>query len=163
MEAFGKELASLRPALLRFAMTLTNNFDFAEDLVQDTITRVLENRNQLKNEKLCCSQVEQIMQCELICGHRKELHAESRMALGYGTPAHDVGYSLPNQQDALFLAEAYAAIDTLPRNMSRVVYRVVLEGIPISIVARELAVRVPTVRVRLSSGRTRLMYLGHGI
>ncbi len=146
--AFRRNVEATIPALRRYARALTRNADIADDLVHDTLVRILRSEH-LFHSSNARSRLYKI----LINLNRNRLRRLSRQAL----------LPLPGDNDALDLTRPQAenrdierALAALVEDQRNALLLVVLEGLTYHQVAEVQGVSVGTVISRLARARVEI-------
>jgi RNA polymerase sigma-70 factor, ECF subfamily len=144
------------PRLRRYARALTRDFNAADDLVQDCLTRALGKVHLWQEGSDLRAWLFTILHNQFVNNVRRSvregtaINAEaSRVHLSSG----------PAQGDKLALRDLQRAMAQLPEEQRTVIFLVGLEGMRYEEVAEVLGVPVGTVRSRLSRGREMLRQL----
>ena len=156
-----EELERIIPNLLRFARSRTQSLDDAEDLVQESVVRILRREEPyLSTTHLLASSMTTV----------KNLHLDlvkSRQVRGENLDLTEIGDQSDPNSEQIFrckieLNEALKVIDTLPEPVKSIlIYRG--QGLSYSEIAEKVNLDVPTVTKRLHRGRKQLeTILGDG-
>lgn len=155
---FNSSLLSMRPKLMRFAMSLTSDREKAPDLVQDTYLKALTSRSQFVDFTNIKAWVFTIMKNTFINNYRRKVKEniiiDNTQDLFYINQPYDKGYISPESSYAQ--AEIQMTIDSL-REEFRVPFRMYLEGYKYKEIADELGLKIGTVKSRIFFTRQRLM------
>ena len=141
------------PDLRRFARTLEHNKVAADDLVQETLERVLRKLHLYEPSGPFIGWLNTIMRNLFVDRVR-------RRKLSDGPSLDDVPRHEPwqreNQIDRLILKELRIAVDRLPVEQRQVLDMVALQGLSYEAAARALGVPLGTIRSRLFRARASL-------
>lgn len=148
----GEQIVQLLPRLRRFARSLANNVQDADDLVQLAIERALSHSDQLRPEARLSSWMFGILRNAWIDesrsrGRRTRLFAPQEL----GENVADPGAGSP--ADALSVQDAVAR---LPVEQREVIGLVLVEGLSYKEAADIIGVPVGTITSRLARGRDSL-------
>lgn len=142
------------PALRRYAHALLRSRQDADDLVQDTLLRALDNLHRLRGDGGVRPWLFTIMHNLFVSQLRKTKARPAHEAI---TPATEAGlFATDSQEDGLHHRDVMRALDTLPIEQRSVILLVAVEDLSYSDVARVLGIPIGTVMSRLSRGRERL-------
>ena len=145
-------LEPLLPRLWRFALSLTNVADQAEDLVQATCLRMLERADQYAPG----TKVDKWAFTVMINLWRSERRRKHPVPLDDDFACYLPDENTETPEDAAHHNQMLAAIDALPTAQRSVVTLVLGEGYAYREVAEILDVPIGTVMSRLSIARRRL-------
>jgi RNA polymerase sigma-70 factor, ECF subfamily len=157
----GEQIVHLLPRLRRFARSLTNGVQDADDLVQLAVERALSRANQLRPEGELSSWMFGILRNAWIDevrarGRRTRLFAAEELGENVADPAAS------RQADTL---SVQAALARLPAEQREVISLVLVEGLSYKEAAEIIGAPVGTITSRLARGRDALQTLlgnGHG-
>lgn len=149
------ELAPLR----RYALTLTRDPHEAEDLVQDTLLKAFEKRDQLRTAQSLRAWLMSILHNRFLDRERSRRAETVRYA--------EVGMRLDrtvaaSQDTSLRLADVRRAFMSLPVDQRAALHLICLEGLSYEQAAAQLGIPVGTLVSRLVRGRTRLKEIENG-
>jgi RNA polymerase sigma-70 factor (ECF subfamily) len=155
---FNSSLLSMRPKLMRFALSLTSDRERAPDLVQDTYLKALTSRSQFVDFTNIKAWVFTIMKNTFINNYRRRVKEnviiDNTQDLYYINQPYDKGYISPESSYAS--GEIETTIDSL-RDEFRVPFRMYLDGYKYKEIADELGLKIGTVKSRIFFTRQRLM------
>jgi RNA polymerase sigma factor (sigma-70 family) len=152
-----QQLLTWVPRLRRYARTLADNRDDADDLVQDTLERAWAKSGLWRGVADMRAWLFSVMHNLHVDGVRRpKLHTVS---MDDDTPEVPVA---PTQGDRLAVLDLQAALDQLPIEQKEIVLLVALEDMAYADVAQALGIPIGTVMSRLSRGRERLRALMEG-
>ena len=148
----GEQIVQLLPRLRRFARSLANNVQDADDLVQLAIERALARSEQLRPESQLSSWMFGILRNAWIDeararGRRTRLFVAPELGENVADPASS------SQADTLSVQDAMAR---LPDDQREVIGLVLVEGLSYKEAAEIVGVPVGTVTSRLARGRDSL-------
>jgi RNA polymerase sigma-70 factor (ECF subfamily) len=155
----GEQIVQLLPRLRRFARSLANRVQDADDLVQLAIERALSRSSQLRPEAQLSSWMFGILRNAWIDesrarGRRTRLFVPEELGENIADPAAD------RQADALSVQEAMAR---LPVEQREVIGLVLVEGLSYKEAAEIIGAPIGTITSRLARGRDSLQaLLGNG-
>jgi RNA polymerase sigma-70 factor, ECF subfamily len=149
------ELTPLR----RYALTLTRDLHEAEDLVQDTLAKAFEKREQLRTAQSLRAWLMSILHNRFVDRERSRRaeaarHAEFGLRLDRLMPA--------SQEASMRLADVRRAFMSLPVDQRAALHLITLEGLSYEQAAAQLGIPVGTLVSRLVRGRARLKELENG-
>jgi len=150
--AFRKLVSNNRDRLYRMAFAWTHDPHLADDLVQQTVLKALNNQRQLKNPAAAEAWLFRILSNCLKDHHRakREVMSTESLELAHEhTPEHEA-----NEQQLVDTVRQ--AVRSLPIPQRQVVTLVDLEGFTYASVAEILEIPVGTVMSRLCRGRRAL-------
>jgi RNA polymerase sigma-70 factor (ECF subfamily) len=156
----GERIVQLLPRLRRFARSLANSVQDADDLVQLAIERALSRSNQLRPEAQLSSWMFGILRNAWIDesrarGRRARLFAPEELGENVADPTAN------QHADALSVQDAMAQ---LPVDQREVVSLVLVEGLSYKEAAEIIGAPIGTVTSRLARGRDSLQaLLGNGM
>ena len=140
------------PALRRFAFALTGNPSEADDLVQESLTRVISNRLRLGGVRNLRSYLFRVARNAHIDNAKRQRSAEI-------IPLDHVAATLqtaPTQTEHMEMRELDEALAHLPEEQRQVILLVAYEGVSYRDAADILDVPIGTIMSRLSRGREAL-------
>lgn len=142
------------PALRRYAHALLRSRQDADDLVQDTLLRALDNLHRLRGEGGVRPWLFTIMHNLFVSQLRK---TKARPAHEGITPDTEASLlAADSQEDGLHHRDVMRALDALPIEQRTVILLVAVEDLSYGDAARVLGIPIGTVMSRLSRGRERL-------
>ena len=145
-----KEILPLR----RYALSLSQNRDDAEDLVQDCIARALERSHLFTPGTNLRAWLMTILHNQFISGKRRGHRMNAQLPNDW--PEQAATATPPSQIMGLELRAVGDAFARLPREQRRVILLVCVHGMKYEEAAEQLGVAVGTVRSRLSRARAAL-------
>jgi RNA polymerase sigma factor (sigma-70 family) len=155
---FNSSLLSMRPKLMRFAMSLTSDRNKAPDLVQDTYLKALASRNKFVDFTNIKAWVFTIMKNTFINNYRRKVKEniliDNTQELYYINQPFDKGDISPESSFAT--EEIKITIDSL-RDEFRIPFKMYLDGYKYKEIADELGLKIGTVKSRIFFTRQRLM------
>lgn len=140
------------PALRRYARALTRDADRADDLVQDCLERALSRWMLFRAEE----DVRPWLFTILRNLHLDRLRRERRRGRDVEIDDAELPAHAPDQEAALGVRDALAALDLLPEEQKSLLLLVGVEDLTYEEAARVLGVPIGTVMSRLARGRQRL-------
>ncbi|KPF71383.1 hypothetical protein IP69_06770 [Bosea sp. AAP35] len=146
------EIEAQIPALRRFARSLARNPDDADELVQDTLLQALSRWRQLRKPGSVRAWLFQI----LFNLHRHGRRRQRDLARFAHDESADHADPSGDQNQALHLGDALAALSRLPQDQRIALELVAVEDMTYQEVARVTEVPIGTVMSRLSRARERL-------
>ncbi len=153
MAASDKDITTHLPALRRFAFALTGDPSQADDLVQESLTRVISHRLRLGGVRNLRSYLFRVARNAHIDNAKRERRSADIV------PLERVGgtlYTPPSQTDHLEMRELEAAMVKLPEEQREVILLVAYEGVSYRDAAEILDVPIGTIMSRLSRARESL-------
>jgi len=167
MQDFSKQLTAELDSLWRFAMRLTGNPSDAEDLVQRTCTKALENAHQYQPQNKLRSwlfRIEHRIWLNVLRKRRVRQHYSEQSAVviqeagkALTDPGPEPISQLETPESALELQQVFAAVEALNEPHRVVVILVCVEGLTYEEAARVLDVPKGTIMSRLSRARKQLV------
>lgn len=155
---FNSSLLSMKPKLMRFALSLTSDRDRAPDLVQDTYLKALMSRSKFVDFTNIKAWVFTIMKNTFINNYRRRVKEnviiDNTQDLYYLNQPYDKGYISPESNYSA--EEIGMTIDSL-RDEFKVPFRMYLDGYKYKEIADELGLKIGTVKSRIFFTRQRLM------
>lgn len=151
-----RDLPALAPRLLRFALVLTRRGDVAEDLVQDTILRMLENSAKYRSGTRLDRWALTIM-VNLRRSNVRRLKPDQFLPVESAEAVEET--RTPPADDSVFLRQTLLAIHKLPEAQRRAVMFVYIEGYTCEETANLTSVSPATVMSRLHAARKKLKAL----
>jgi RNA polymerase sigma-70 factor (ECF subfamily) len=141
------------PRLTRFATRLTGSRHAGEDLVQDTLERVLRSPRRLTGDEF------PYLARALRNSYVDRIRSDARRVQTTAMPENvEAIVAIPDPADALHEArDVLAAVADLPEAYRDVVVAVDIAGYPYAEAAERLGIPVGTVMSRLFRGRRRVM------
>ena len=156
VDSFASDIEELMPRLRHYALHLTHDPAAADDLVQETVVRGIENIRLWRQGTDLRAWLFTILHNQYVSAVRRALRngviLERASALSSLT-------CLPRQIAWLELRDLERALARLPAEQRSVVVPIGLDGERYETIAARLGVPVGTLRSRLSRGRTRLRKL----
>ncbi len=154
-DTFRSGLVTALPSLRAFAFSLTHNWDTADDLVQDTITRAWAAQERFEAGTNLNAWLFTILRNLFYSEHRKRLREvedpDGTYAAGLRTR--------PDQHSHLEFQDMQAALKGLPPDQREALLLIAAEGLSYDEVAEITGVAVGTVKSRVNRARTRLANL----
>lgn len=142
------------PHLRRYAFALLRDWDAADDLVQDCLTRAIDRIHLWRPGSNMRMWLFAIMHNQHVNAARRRANRPDSVAL---EPSHeDLQATVPGQAAHLEIQDTAAALQQLPDEQRQVVLMVALEGMSYAETAEILDVPEGTVMSRLNRGRQRL-------
>ena len=149
---FKKLVSNSRQRLYRMAYAWTHDPHLADDLVQQTLCKALNNQKQLKDFGAAEAWLFRILSnCmkDYYRAKREVLSAEELVIVDNRTPEHE-------SEEQQLVRRVRRAVRTLPLAQCQVITLVDLEGFTYATVAETLDIPVGTVMSRLCRGRRAL-------
>lgn len=139
------------PALERYALSLTKDSTAAEDLVQDTLMRMLTRKGEADQLHNSCGYMISVM-------HNLFIDRTRRREPATTLPIEDVEPVAPDASQSLKLTcrETLTAIGRLPPDYADVLIRHACDGQSYTQIAKELGVPTGTVMSRINRARLAL-------
>jgi RNA polymerase sigma-70 factor (ECF subfamily) len=155
---FNSTLLSMKPKLMRFAMSLTHDREKAPDLVQDTYLKALTSRNNFVDFTNLKAWVFTIMKNTFINNYRRSVREhfiiDYTQDLYYINQPHDKGFISPESKYSE--DEIGRCIDSLSVEF-KVPFRMVLDGYKYKEISDKLGLKIGTVKSRIFLSRQKLM------
>lgn len=146
------EVDSHLPDLRRYALALTRRGEDAEDLVQEALARAYDRRASFRVGSALKPWLMTILRHAFIDGLRaRSIRQKNEAAM---EPASAV--MLPNQEDAVRLAQVRRAFLQLPDEQREALHLIAIEGLTYPEAARILGIPEGTVLSRVSRARNTL-------
>ena len=156
VDSLALELAALLPRLRPYAVHLTHNATAADDLVQETIVRGIENIHLWRQGTDLRAWLFTILHNQHVSDIRRAVRNGAMIERNYAQASLTC---LPRQIAWLEVRDLERALARLPAEQRSVVVPIGLDGERYETIAARLGVPVGTVRSRLSRGRNRLRKL----
>jgi len=156
VERFAPEIAALLPRLRHYALHLTHNAAAADDLVQETVVRGIENIHLWRQGTDLRAWLFTILHNQHVSDIRRAVRNGAMIERNYAQASLTC---LPRQIAWLEVRDLERALARLPAEQRSVVVPIGLDGERYETIAARLGVPVGTVRSRLSRGRNRLRKL----
>ncbi len=153
MAASKQEITLHLAALRRFAFALTGDRNEADDLVQESLTRVMAHRMRLGGVRNLRSYLFRVLRNAHIDNAKRARRSADIVPLERVAPTLQ---SAPSQADHLEMKELEQALARLPEDQRQVILLVAYEGISYREAADIIGVPIGTVMSRLSRGREAL-------
>jgi RNA polymerase sigma-70 factor (ECF subfamily) len=138
--------------LYRAAWALCGSREDAEDLVQETYTRVLAKRRVIETDEAALGYLLRVLRNTFV----STLRTRDRRPVTVSDEGFEAASSAGSPEDAMAAREVFAAISTLPVGLRDTVVAVDVMGLSYSEAARALRVPTGTIMSRLSRGRSRV-------
>lgn len=154
--AFAEQVCGHAPALRRFARRLTRDAAEAEDVVQETVVRALEKRDELRDPALLKPWLLAIARTTWLNSRRGLRHRLEVLDGGRAQedPAHHPRGDLEREiVDRSLSDEVRAALDALPEDWREALWLREVEDLSYEEIATVLQCPVGTVRSRLARAR----------
>jgi len=153
---FHQEIVALLPRLRRFALVLARNGDAADDLVQSTVARALDKKEQFQPDSRLDRWLFQILRSIWISDRRSAALRQTELLDDHmdsvrGPDGNAVA------EGRLALAEVQSRFKTLPHEQQQPLLLVCVEGYSYAEAALLLGIPIGTVMSRLARGRAALM------
>lgn len=160
MDEFGKLTAALRPKMMAWAVSWLRDRDRAEDLVSDTVVRMLEQRDKFEAGTNISAWASTIMYNLMISQWRRSAkHASIPIDLMINQPS-----DLPEQDSGIAARELQVQLMRLPKEQRDPLVMHIVGGKTMKEIARTLGITEGTVKSRMCRGRDRLtLMLGYGV
>lgn len=159
VDSLALEFAALLPRLEQYALRLTHNSAVADDLVQETIARGIENIHLWVQGTDLRAWLFTILHNQHVSDVRRALRYRTLVRSTYAARS---AACPPRQVERLQLRDLERALARLPEAQRSVVLLIGLEAQHYETVATCLGIPVGTVRSRLFRGRLRLRQLTDG-
>lgn len=153
--ALREEMLGLLPNLRAFALSLTNNPSWADDLVQDTILRAWANMSRFERGSNLGAWFFTILRNSFYTQHRKRRHEVEDPDGAYASRLT----VQPKQESALHLSDLQGALDQLPPGQREALILVGAEGRSYEEAANLCGVAVGTMKSRVNRARISLAAL----
>jgi RNA polymerase sigma-70 factor (ECF subfamily) len=159
MEAlqFQKKLLSMQENMMNFALMLTSNHDDAQDLMQDTTLKVLDNQDRFMDNLNFAGWVFTVMRHVFINNYRKIVQVQmviDQRTDVYNIEVEDTGGAF--SPDARYrMIEMSQAIKKLSKNM-KVPFSMYMSGYKYSEISEKLNLPLGTVKSRIFFARQEL-------
>jgi RNA polymerase sigma factor (sigma-70 family) len=155
---FNYQLISLEGKLSGFAMKLTSNKEDAKDLLQETMLKALDHRNQFVDCTNFRAWIYTIMKNIFINNYRKNVRQRTSSDITNGLFVLSYNKEIANATpDSIFSAnQLYLLIDNL-ENEFKTPFKMHLDGYKYKEIADKLELKVGTVKSRIYFARQKLM------
>ena len=151
-----QELLKLKEYMYNFAFSLTLNKSDAEDLLQETFLKVLDNQEKFTQDVNFKGWVTTIMKNLFINNYRRVLQEQSILDTPEDRDGMEYLREMPLGGDGILAEkEISRSIAALPEEYEKP-FRMHLEGFKYEEIAQELALPVGTVKSRIFAARKRL-------
>ncbi len=147
------EITAHLGALRRFAFALTGDATEADDLVQESLARVISHRMRLGGVKNLRSYLFRVARNAHIDNAKRNRRSAEVVPLDWVAPSLQTA---PSQADHIEMRELEHALTRLPEDQRQVILLVAYEGISYREAADILGVPIGTVMSRLSRARESL-------
>jgi RNA polymerase sigma-70 factor, ECF subfamily len=140
------------PRLRRYALTLVNESQAADDLVQDTLERAIRKRGQWRRRGAIRSWLYRILytvfvnNCAANAKHNGDIGLDDAPQL----------WARARQEDQAHCRDIAEAMQRLPHDQRAAIALTAIEGLPYDEAAEVLDIPIGTLRSRLSRGREAL-------
>jgi RNA polymerase sigma-70 factor, ECF subfamily len=155
MSDFAQQLEAILPRLRQYALVLTKDSGAADDLVQSTVLRGLENAHLWMAGTDLRAWLFTIMHNFFVSEVRRS--SRNPVLLMNGAAEHQS--SQPSQEGRLTLRDLDRALTRLPKAQLEIIIMIGLEGMSYDDAGRALGIPLGTVRSRLSRAREMLRAL----
>ena len=154
---FAAELVGVQDELLRFAYKLTSDRDEANDLLQDTSLKALNNKEKYKPATNFRGWIYTIMRNIFINNYRRIVREQMFIDTAERQYHLDTPQGEPseNAESTYDLKEMYCVVNTLPKEY-RVPFSMLIAGFKYREIANKLGIPVGTVKSRIFFTRQRL-------
>jgi RNA polymerase sigma-70 factor (ECF subfamily) len=152
LSEFQDGILEARPGLRRFALSLANNPDRADDLVQDTILRALNKRSYFQPGTNLSAWLFTILRNSFFSEHRKRVH---EVADSDGDHAARLTVA-PAQMDKLNLQDLQDALMKIDPDQRKALLLVSAQGLSYEEAAIACRTPVGTIKSRVNRARIRL-------
>ncbi len=139
--------------LKKFAVKLCGNTADADDLLQTTLLKALDNRDKYVNDGRAFSWLSRIMFNSYVTAYRRKTRFETQYDPEPVLLAAPIN---PDQEDKMMISEIQDAMQTLRPEYRQILMMVCAYGLSYDEVAKHLEIPVGTVRSRLSRARDML-------
>lgn len=158
-DIFGDALVRYWPDLHKYAMSLCRKTAEAEELVQETMRKALENRANFTPGTDIRSWLFSLQ----FNAHRSMVKiAVRKRAREAFDPEATAAFPTPaNQEDYLLFSQAEELIERLPRDQKQALYCVVFDGLSYQETATRLACSEGTVKSRISRAKSALQEMAN--
>jgi RNA polymerase sigma-70 factor (ECF subfamily) len=154
-EAFIKGIVTNLPSLRCFATSLARSVDQAEDLVQETVLRAINNQEKFEPGTNLQAWLFAILR-NLFCSACRRSKREVEDADGsYAATL----ISIPDHDDRLMLKDLAAALAKLPEGQRKAILLVGAEGMSYEAAAQTLGCAIGTIQSRVNRARNHLAEL----
>lgn len=143
------------PRLRRYALTLVNEPEAADDLVQDTLERAIRKRHQWRRRGAIRSWLYRILYHVFL--NKCAASAKERRNIGLDDAPQLSAHA--RQEDQLHCRDITEAMQRLPEDQRAAIALTAVEGLSYDEAADVLDIPVGTLRSRLSRGREALRVL----
>ena len=140
------------PRLRRYALTLVNEPEAADDLVQDTLERAIRKRDQWRRRGAIRSWLYRILYNVFVNKCAANAKHDGNVGLDDAPPL----WAWPAQEDQAHCRDIAEAMQRLPYDQRAAIALTAIEGLPYDEAAAVLEVPIGTLRSRLSRGREAL-------
>ena len=156
--SFKEELVEAIPVLRAYARSICGNHDRADDLVQETLAKAIQNHDKYEAGTKLHAWLITILRNQYYSEGRKR---QREVADSDGLHAASLT-SVPQQTDRLELKHFLAALQLLPTDQREALILIGVSAFSYEEAAEILGTRVGTVKSRVSRARARLEELMNG-
>ncbi|HEX2617720.1 MAG TPA: RNA polymerase sigma factor [Flavobacteriales bacterium] len=154
---FQQHLVSLRHQLYYFALSLTHDRETAQDLMQESLLRALNNRDKFRDNTNFKAWLYTIMKNTFINGHRRDKRTDALMDRVERERATAMRVETPASTEAsMVMSELQGALGSL-EDIFRRPFEMHHDGFKYQEIADRLEIPVGTVKSRIHQARHRLM------
>jgi len=154
-QAFVDGVVASVPALRAFALSLTRNVDYAEDLVQETMLRAISKQEKFEVGTNLQAWLFTILRNQFFSTRRRAMREEEDADGSYAATM----ISLADQEDRVLIQDVAAALTKLPQGQREAIVLVGTEGLSYDEAAKALGCAVGTVKSRVNRARKGLAEL----
>lgn len=160
MDEFNATLVKLRPKMKIWALSWLRDRERSEDLVSDTVVRMLEQRDKFEAGTNMSAWASRIMYNLMVSNWRSD-KKHVAVPIEFVT---DRASDLPDQDSAIAARELQVQLMRLPREQRDPLVMHIVGGKTMKEIARTLGITEGTVKSRMCRGRDRLtLMLGYGV
>lgn len=153
---FQFQFSDLRPSLIPFAYRLTNNYEDAKDLVQETAVRAFHNRQKFENGTNFKAWVMTIMRNTFINFYRKKKNRATSCEPTGSFVFENQSNAVNNQGDSNIMMKELLGFITELSDTYSVPFSMFYQGFKYEEIAQELELPVGTVKSRIFFARKSL-------
>ena len=150
---FKTEVLAIQDELLRFAFKLTNDPKEANDLLQETTLRALDNENEFTGATNFRGWMYTIMRNIFINNYRKQVRDQT--FINYADNPYSKDIAFDNTEATYDPKEIYRAVNRLPKEY-RIPFSMHIAGFKYRDIAEKLNIPLGTVKSRIAFTRKRL-------
>ena len=156
VDAYGQIMERYEPKLMRYAVTLTGNYDIAPDIVQETFIKVYQNLQSYNPKYKFSSWIYRIAHNQAINSIKREKHFDRHVDIDQMAELTE-DFLAADYIDASFMrSDVLACLSVLQTKQREILLLFFFEQMKYSEIADVLRIPTSTVGVRLSRAKSAL-------